>query len=526
MKGACHMDESNIPSEEIGYANIIKSHNIYLLISCLLLGILADYLFYGKAIGISYPVFILIFYVVFFWNSRKIIKFSFNFAWALTISIFLLSSTYFIYSSDSFASINAIVVTILIISQTLLLTGNNKCEWYIADFLEDIIVGLFYRTFLHIKKPFILISKVVHKKTESGKYETLNRILIGLLISLPLIVGIVYLLASADKVFGELVSNIPNFFKNINILDLLFRIIIVLFISITSFSYIWSILNDKFKNSYSPEENKSDNHVWDSIIVTTVLILINTIYIFFVTIQFKYLFGGVSYSNLTYAQYARRGFFELILVTLINLCILLCDINFTQTANKISNCLIKILNSVLIGCTIVMLYSAHFRMSLYEKAYGYTYLRVLTQAFMVFILALLVTAIFKVYRKDIKLVKVYIIFTIIFYVAINYLNIDSVISEKNISLYSKGIKKIDVQYLDSLSYDSVPALVKLINSRDRKVAFEAENYLYLKKRELLKSSPWQSFNISKNTAKEILIKYNLIYTNLETKVKNKTAFVK
>lgn len=516
------MNETEILSEKSETDDIVKSNNVWMLISCLAIGIFTDYLFYGKAIGISFPIFVMIFYLIFFCNSRKIMKFEFNFAWLLTVPIFLLSFTTFIYSNVYFTFINCFAVMVLIVSQTLLLTSNNKYDWYALGFIEDIIIGIFYRTLSHIKEPFLLISKAMHIKVKSSKIKCLSKILIGLLISIPLVVIIISLLASADKVFGNLVNSMPNIFENVNIHEFLFRTGFIIFMSITSFSYIWSIINTKIKKSEILYENQSGNHNWDSIIVTTVLSLINVIYIVFVIIQFTYLFGGVRPSGLTFAEYARRGFFELLLVTLINLCILLCDIIFTKRDSEILSRFTKFLDTVLIVCTIVMLVSAHVRMSLYEKAYGYTYLRVLTQAFMVFIFVLLITALLKVWRKDTKLIDAYIIFAIIFYVAINYLNIDAIVANNNISVYKKGTQNIDVQYLDILSYDSVPSLVKLMKSEKREISVKAENYLYLKKRELSKNTPWQSFNFSKYKAKRILSKYNLSYTNLDT-IKNKNT---
>ena len=63
------------------------------------------------------------------------------------------------------------------------------------------------------------------------------------------------------------------------------------------------------------------------------------IYILFCVIQFSYLFGGTG-NNLapgyTFAEYARKGFFELIVVTIINLSILVGSINFVKKENKLT----------------------------------------------------------------------------------------------------------------------------------------------------------------------------------------------
>jgi len=73
------------------------------------------------------------------------------------------------------------------------------------------------------------------------------------------------------------------------------------------------------------------------ITVSTMLILIDLLYAFFIAIQFSYLFGSLRYGlpqNFTYAQYARKGFFELVAVTLINLIILLGAMNFTKASGS------------------------------------------------------------------------------------------------------------------------------------------------------------------------------------------------
>lgn len=113
---------------------------------------------------------------------------------------------------------------------------------------------------------------------------------------------------------------------------------------------------------------------------------------FFIAIQFSYLFGSLTDGlprDFTFAQYARKGFFELVAVTLINLVLLTGNMYFVKASGKKLDRAVKILNTILVMSTFIMLLSAHFRMSLYEDAYGFTYLRVLTHAFMGYLLCCL-----------------------------------------------------------------------------------------------------------------------------------------
>jgi len=494
--------------------SIVRKENVYLLISTLLLGLLFNFLFFGKPLGVSYLIFTIGFYIVMMWNSRKVIVFKLTFGWLLTIPILALSSTYLIFYNNMFMFFNFMAIPVLIIVQTTLITGNNKHNWYVFMFITDIFYSMFVRMYVNVFKPFIIVTGLLSRKKVFQKHTKLFKIIIGLSISIPLMLIVVVLLTSADQVFGHFVNQIPNIFVNINIGEFIVRALIVLFICIISFSYLWELLNPKFRaNNDLQDKTIVSKGIWDPIIIVTILISINIIYVLFSVIQFSYLFGSLSNNlpaGLTYADYARKGFFELIVVTLINLSILLVNVNLTKKIDSIVDKAVVISNSLLIACTMIMLFSAHFRMSLYEEKYGYTYLRLLTHAFMVFIAALLLTALIKLWYEKISLLKVYIVIALLAYIIINFTNIDVLIARNNINRYNKT-HQIDTSYLTCLSYDAVPSLVELLNDKNKNVAQDIENYLYNKKAELKRDKSWQSFNMSKYRAKQVLNKYKLKY---------------
>ncbi|GJM74684.1 hypothetical protein HMSSN036_69000 [Paenibacillus macerans] len=133
----------------------------------------------------------------------------------------------------------------------------------------------------------------------------------------------------------------------------------------------------------------------DPLIAATVLISINIVYLLFVSLQFTYLFGawrGVLPDGSTYADYARSGFVELVLVTSINFAILIGTLTLGGEAGKALRTLNQALLYILVGCSGIMLLSAFTRLALYQEAYGYTYIRFLVFAFMIFLALLLVCA--------------------------------------------------------------------------------------------------------------------------------------
>jgi len=521
------MDGNGEIIKKTGAGSVLDKKGWILLLCSMAVGVIFDVLFNEKLPGISYPVFVIAFYAMFFYNLRSTIKPEASLGWFLTIPILALSITYTLFSNEVFMILNFLCIPVLVIIQTTLITGNNQYSWFNARFISDITVSMFARTLINVLKPFIAVFSFISTKTDKGKYAPVKKVLLGLVLSAPLVLIVILLLSSADAVFGHYVGNIPDILENIHLDEFLSHAVVILIGGIALFSYTFSLLTkDLAREGRVSEDPAASVRIFDPVIVVTMLVMVNIIYLFFVLIQFTYLFGSVNYAlpeGITHAEYARRGFFELVAVTLINLGILLVNINLTKQSGLALRKTIRILNSLLIGCTFVMLLSAHFRMSLYEETYGYTYLRIFTHAFMAFILILLAAALYKVWKDGFRLLRAYIIISIVAFVAVNYMNVDVIVARNNIDRYHKT-HNIDVQYLAGLSYDAVPLLVELLDDKDKNVAAQIENCLYEKKKELSRKRPWQSFNISSYRAKKLLTGYKLQYSK-EAEVNEGQTFV-
>lgn len=504
------MEDSLIKMQSDGLETAVEKEHVILLIGTLLLGFIFNFLFYGNQFGISYPVFVIAFYVLLFYCMRKSIYFKPDMAWALSIPVFMLSLTYFLHSNFIFDILDFMAIPLLIIAQTVLITQNNTYRWHSPGFLIDILYGLFYRTIAYMSRPFKVIAGFFPKKTGKSNNPVLHKVLLGILVSVPLVIIVVSLLVSADQIFESYVNRIPAIFAGIKIEEYLGRGFFILFVFFLSFSYLSSLSERKKPGPVIPGDGSlALPKVWDPVVVLTVLAIVNVIYLLFVFIQFAYLFCGADYNlpaHFTFSEYARGGFFELVVVTLINFGILSVCLGFTKTGGRVVVNTIRILYSLLVGCTVVMLLSAYYRMLLYEEAYGFTYLRVLTQSFMVFLLVLFVIMLLKIWNDRILLAKPYIIASLAAFVIVNYMNIDAVIAGNNVDRYYLT-GKVDTGYLAALSYDAVPEIAKLAGCGDEKLAGQVRKILQDKKKELGRNDAWQSFNISKYTAQKILKNY-------------------
>src|SRR5688572_25842895 len=122
-----------------------------------------------------------------------------------------------------------------------------------------------------------------------------------------------------------------------------------------------------------------------------VLGLLNVLFLAFVLVQFRYLFGGAELvqvsATLTYAEYARRGFFELVAVAALLLPIMLLLDWGARLNTPRETTIYRALSGLLVLLLFVVIVSALQRMRLYTQEYGLTELRLYTTAFMLWITA-------------------------------------------------------------------------------------------------------------------------------------------
>ncbi len=489
------MEHTNITAREIRLFAILA----------LVAGIIFDYLFFGKAIGISYPLFVAVFYCVFWVVSHKRVSFQIDFGWFLFIPILLLSAAFALHSNPVLLARNFVLIPLLLFVQTTLLVYGY--EWSSVRCVGRFIGRLLSRFFDNAPKVFlevISLAKVAYRMAPE-KRKTLKNILIGLIISAPLLLIVIALLAEADTVFQNVIADIFKSLEFIDSIPFAEHVGVIGIITVLLFGYLAVVLRAEVEGVPAPVERGTGG--WDTTIVVTVLVMVNAVYILFCGIQFTYLFGGEevirSIPDYTYAEYARRGFSELIVVTVINLSILLIGLRVTKNDGKLDR-LVLMLRCLLVLCTVIMLYSAHLRLKLYEEAYGYTYARIFAHTFIGLLFVLFMLTFYKFWRREFPLLKAFAIAALLAYTTLNYLNVDAVIARKNVDRYfTTG--KIDLDYLQELSYDAIPELTRLgaadSGDVDRK---KVGAFLREKQAELRSENSWRSYNLSKAKAKRIL----------------------
>jgi hypothetical protein len=120
-----------------------------------------------------------------------------------------------------------------------------------------------------------------------------------------------------------------------------------------------------------------------------VLGVVSLLFLSFIGVQLRYLFGGTEHvlttAGLTYAQYARRGFFELVAVTGLTLPLLVGVTSAVHPETVRERRIQRVLASTLVVLLLALVASALGRMRLYEVEYGWTLPRVNATALMMWI---------------------------------------------------------------------------------------------------------------------------------------------
>jgi hypothetical protein len=193
---------------------------------------------------------------------------------------------------------------------------------------------------------------------------------------------------------------------------------------------------------------------------------LNVLFALFVLIQLRYLFGGQEHvletTGLTYADYARRGFFELVAVAALVLPVVLVGDALARPRR-----LFRWLAASLIALLAIVMASALQRMRLYTDAYGLTELRVYTTAFMLALAVVFAWALVTVLRERRGPFAVGTAVIMLASVgALNVLNPDALIARVNLDRHLEDGRKLDTFYLGGLSADATPTIVSRLDELD------------------------------------------------------------
>ena len=362
--------------------------------------------------------------------------------------------------------------------------------------LVDYVVGLWYASAAAGGRTVTLMQQDIDwqelpKGTQAKQAVAIGR---GLMLAAPLLLLFGALFVAADSVFQAYVSDaVPDADQLLSHV-----LLIVVFAWVSG-----GLLREYILKPKTVELTVEPKRTLGGTELTVVLALLDLLFLAFVLVQLRYLFGGQSLvetrTGLTYAEYARHGFFELVAVAGLVLPLLLVADWLRRRDRGRQDALFRVLAGALIVLLFVVMASALQRMRLYQREYGLTELRVYVSGTMLWLAVVFVWAAATVLRgrRDLFAVGALVSgFAAI--LAINVINPDALIARTNLDR-----ARLDLPYVMNLSDDATPELVKALPTLDPRQRAELNAELAARRRE---SSDWRTWNWSRYRAQQELRK--------------------
>lgn len=299
----------------------------------------------------------------------------------------------------------------------------------------------------------------------------------GVLLASPVVIIFALILSSADLMFAEVLRRLLP----VDFVDFVRRLTIhgtvALFVG---FLLLGGLAYVVWREEHADDANlRNASFAVPSMVGLTesavVLNAVNVLFAAFVVIQIPYLFGGqlnIDLGNVTYAEYARRGFGELVVTSVLVLGMLLALGSLTRRETERQGAIFNVSSTITVGLTVVMLVSAFKRLLLYEEAYGFTEARVYPHVFMIWLALLLGWFLVTLWLKPGRFAIGLVVACIGFVGTLDVMNVDGFIARQNIRRYEligvgafryqytyNDYELIDTYYLTRLSDDAIPALI-------------------------------------------------------------------
>lgn len=303
------------------------------------------------------------------------------------------------------------------------------------------------------------------RKESDGKLmRTLGWVLLGLAVAI-IPTAVVILLLSYDEQFTNLLEQIFSFSLD-GVWEYIRDIILGFLVAILLFGALFAVKWKRQRNNGEEMKTGTTNcHILPKALLCAAVTPILAVYVIFFISQWNYYLSAFTHTlpqDLTYAAYARSGFFELCWVSAINAAMLLLFNLLIRRKDGERGILQAIYSSLISLFTLVLIATALSKMVLYIGSYGLTQKRVYASWLMLLLAVIFIAVLLAQFIKKIRLVPVIVALCILFFGLVAIPDIDGMIASYNVNTYLAGdLNEVDVDTLAEYGVSSVPALVEL-----------------------------------------------------------------
>jgi len=436
-------------------------HPLELTLVALAIGLMVEILFYGRPIGVSFPIWALLVCAVTLGMARAEARRPARGSVWLIIPILIFAILAFVRLEPLTLFLNIVIVLCLFALWVRTFQVGRVMDFGWIDFA----IATLWVPVEAIFRPWPVLSEA-NRQTfgDRATHSRLLAVLRGLLLALPILVILALLLTAADVIFADVLRRAFEWLDLERLADLAWRTVVVVVCAVFFVGALVAALRDPGERKLIGEDKPVLAPFLGFTESAVVLVAVNLLFGLFVFIQFRYLFGGqanITSAGYTYAEYARRGFGELLAVAFLTLGLILALGGFGRRESDGQRAGFNGLSALMVALVGVMLVSAFQRLLLYEQAYGFTRLRAYTHVAIVWIGVSFLLFLLLLIAGNLRAFAPAAVGTALgFALTLNLLNVDDFIVRRNTERARSG-SELDVYYLTGLSEDAVPALAAL-----------------------------------------------------------------
>ena len=506
--------------------------------SLLLAIILTEGILFG-GLGLGVVAGVVTYFICFVVFSRLYKRSISQLAKWLIVPISLCTLCFVIFGGTVLRGFNLIFLAVLILVHALEVFGKCENDAFLPGWMGEVLSYGIKLPFIHINKPVALM-KAELGTGQKKNIKVIGKVLLGVVVAAPMLLVIVGLLASADAAFEGMIDFVYESI-NFSIEGSGYKVFFIIVLFFMVFSYFYGLSHKEeikdvktwskpqgamdyflMEENEAQEDEKNAEHeeeeqisvaieerntrgfYLDFVVVSTAATMLCFVYLTFCFSQLAYFlsaFKGILPVDFTFAEYARRGFFETLPLAGFNLVvILLLSCVARRECGKKSG-YIKAMISFITAFTGFMIISAISKMVMYMGEYGLSLWRVYVAWFLVLSLVIILLVFANVLIKRLQLIKLgFIVFTVM-YLGLNYSNVDYFVALQNVRLYEQG-KTSDISGCYNLSSSALGPIMELVKAHPEVLTYEgysyyeSTNHILSRLEYNLENGSWQAFNLA------------------------------
>ncbi|MBR1822651.1 MAG: DUF4173 domain-containing protein [Ruminococcus sp.] len=246
---------------------------------------------------------------------------------------------------------------------------------------------------------------------DSSTSTNIKRMLLGLFLTIPVTVIVAQLLMQADDGVDRLLTGFFDSFFTDEMWIFLVQVLMAIPCSFYLFGMFYSNIYRRKVGDLTAAEcdgKLRQKRTISNLIFYSAAAPVLILYVIFFISQASYFlsaFMGRLPEEFSYAEYARKGFFELCWIVVINLGIMIIMNLHSTNSGEEKSAALKIYNVIFCVFTLILIATALSKMVMYIDAYGLTKLRVYTTWFMVLCAFIFLLVLIKQFNPQLYIAK-------------------------------------------------------------------------------------------------------------------------